>query len=240
MVSKFLWKGGLFAIALMFCSVSPIFSQSNDAGALIDQVIEAYGGRGNVLSVKAYRMEAVIQTHIRGENGSVIRVSEGPAKLKVIVRYPNNMEIRLLDGENALRGFAPGKLALVQGPLRDSMVLQAARANIPWLLDKMRAEIRLTKSKDNSPVLEVPIGEGMFLKAFVDIKTHLIIRAETVSEGEMKLGFAADYSDFRKVNNVLFPFKEENYASGSHTATTTVNKIMLNPSGEYLGLLFSK
>lgn len=114
------------------------------------------------------------------------------------------------------------------------------RANIPWILDSMRSKIRITKAKDGQSVLEVPVGKGMYLNAFVDAKTHLVTRAETVAEGAMKLQFAADYSDFRKVNNILFPFHEENYASGSHTATTKVDNIKCNLSGKDLELPIPK
>ncbi|MDD5772006.1 MAG: hypothetical protein PHX78_00905 [bacterium] len=240
MILRHLWKSGLVAVVLVFYSVSPINAQSNNVGAFIDQVIGAYGGRKNILSIKSYRLEATMQTHVQKGIGKVTRVVEGPLRLKVLIRYPSDMEIRLLDGEKSLRGFAPDKLASVEGPLRDSMVLQAARADIPWILDNMRSKIRLTKAKDGQSVLEIPLGKGMYMNAFVDAKTHLVTRAETVSEGEMELQFAADYSDFRKVDNVLFPFHEENYASGSHTATTKVDSIKLNPSGEALELPIPK
>lgn len=239
MLLKHLRKIGLAAMALLFCS-APANAQSNDAGQFIDKVIEAYGGRQNVLSITSYRLEANLQTHIRGDNGKVTRISEGPLQLKVLIRYPSDMEIRLLDGKKSLRGFAPDKLASVEGPLRDSMVLQAARADIPWILDSMRSKIRLTKAKDGQSVLEVSLGKGMYMNAFIDAKTYLVTRAETISDREMKLQFAADYSDFRKVNNVLFPFHEENYASGSHTATTKVENIKINPSGEDLDLPIPK
>ncbi|MEW6087048.1 MAG: hypothetical protein AB1498_01940 [bacterium] len=240
MILRHLLKSGTVIALLMLYSSSPAAAQSNDAENFIDQVIEAYGGRQNVFSIKSYRLEAVLQTHVRGDNGKVIRVSEGPFRLKVLISYPSDMEIRLLEGEKALRGFGPDKLSSVTGPLRDSMVLQAARANIPWILDSMRLKIRLMKTKEGQSVLVVPLDKGMYMNAFIDAKTHLVTRAETVSEGPMKLEFAADYSDFRKVDNVLFPFREENYASGAHTATTKVDSIKLNPSGEDLALPIPK
>jgi len=87
MILKHLWKSVLAATALVFYCMLPVDAQSNDAGILIDQVIEAYGGRQNVFSVKSYRMEAAIETHVQGDSGKVTRISEGPLQLKVLIRY---------------------------------------------------------------------------------------------------------------------------------------------------------
>jgi hypothetical protein len=224
-------------VAFVWAAATPVAAQSNGAKAFIDNVIEAYGGRQHVLSVRAYRLEANMQAHIRKKNARVTRIVEGPLRLKVLIRYPSRAEVRVLDGKRAWRGPSPSKLALVRGPMQASMVLQAARANLPWILDKMRSQVRLARTKDASPVLEVFVGEGLMLRAFVDARTHRVIRSESLlAHGQMKVRFQAVYSDFRKVDGVLFPFHEENFASGMHTGTTKVRSIQLNPPGAGLEL----
>lgn len=42
--------------------------------------------------------------------------------------------------------------------------------------------------------------------------------------------FATQYSDFRKVDGVLFPFHEESWVQGTHTASTDVRTVQWNPS----------
>ena len=217
------------------CAPTALYAQAN-AGAIIDKIIAAYGG-APLLAVRSYRMEAVLQARARGETGEVIRIAEGRRRLKVLIRYPTTMEIRVLDGERAWRGASPRHLTLVQGPPRSAMVLQAARADLPWILEELRSKARVIETKDGSLVLAVPIDEGMVLRATVDPKTHRIVRSDgAIRMGSAEVSFETQYSDFRIVDRVLFPFQEENYASGVHTGTTKVKRILLNPSGSALDL----
>jgi hypothetical protein len=52
----------------------------------------------------------------------------------------------------------------------------------------------------------------------------------------MPIPFRTTFADYREVNGVLFPFHEENYASGRHTGTTSVTKIVVNPAAAQLEL----
>ena len=45
----------------------------------------------------------------------------------------------------------------------------------------------------------------------------------------MKITFETRYSDFREVEGVLFAHVEQNYTGGRHTATTAIEKIVVNP-----------
>jgi hypothetical protein len=173
----------------------------------------------------------------RGEQGQVTRVVVAPAALKVLVRYPSASEVRLTDGQTGQRGTTLQDLVPVQGPLLGSMVVQAARANLPWILDGRRSELRLIESGAAGDVLELPLREGLVLRVTLDPRSRLITRAVgLVSAGPRQIPFQTDCSDFRKVNGVLFPFHEENYASGTHTGTTTVTRILVNPPAAQLDL----
>ncbi|MGE5305266.1 MAG: hypothetical protein ACM3TN_18300, partial [Alphaproteobacteria bacterium] len=178
----------LYRIAILtsafMCAPPALYAQAN-AGALIDEIIAAYGG-APLLAVRSYRMEAVLQARARGETGEVIRIAEGRRRLKVLIRYPTTMEIRVLDGERAWRGASPRHLTLVQGPPRTAMVLQAARADLPWILKELRSKARVIETKDKSLMLAVPIDEGMVLRVTVDPKTHRIVR----SDGAIRMGSA--------------------------------------------------
>lgn len=229
-----LWRVALLTYALV-CAPTALYAQAN-AGAIIDKIIAAYGG-APVLAVRSYRMEAVLQARARRETGEVIRIAEGRRRLKVLIRYPKTMEVRVLDGERAWRGASPRHLTLAQGLPRSAMVLQAARADLPWILEELKSKVRVTKTKDGSLTLAVPIDERMVLRVKVDPKTHRIVRSEgAVRMGSTEVTFETEYSDFRTVDHVLFPFQEENYASGMHIGTTKVKRIRFNPSGGALDL----
>jgi hypothetical protein len=216
-------------------AAAPGAAQPSGDGALIDKIIAAYGERRQVLSVRSYRMEAGLRA--RGQEADVIRIAEGPSRLKVLVRYPKSSEIRVVDGERAWRGGTAHDLAPVQGPLRGAILLQAARASLPWVLEQLKSKTELIGSRSGAPVLEISLGEGLAVRAIIDPKTYRIVRSEgTLNLGGMEMRFETEYSDFRTVDGVLFAFQEENYASGTHTGTTIVKSIQLNPVGSALEL----
>jgi hypothetical protein len=117
------------------------------------------------------------------------------------------------------------------------MVLQAARATLPWILEELKARTHLIKRRDGAPVLEISLDEGLVMRAVVDPQTHRVVRSEgLLRSGAAEIRFETEYSDFRPVDGVLFAFHEENYASGTHTGTTVVKSIQLNPVGNALQL----
>ena len=228
---------GLSVLLLAYASVTPLEAQSPATNALIDRVIAAYGETGRVASVRAHRWEATMQTHVGGEEGGVVRIVEGPDRLKVLIHYPSRVEIRVLDREQAWRGTSIQSLAPVQGPMRSSMVVQAARANLPWTLHEMRSKVGMARAPGGRQVLEIALGPGLALRASLEPDSHRIVQAKSVVEmGPMTILFRTEYSDFREVDGVLFPFHEENYASGIHAASTEVSRILLNPAGDALEL----
>src|SRR5574341_2234549 len=104
-------------MALVSAFAAPAAAQPSGADALIDKIIAAYGESRQVLSVRSYRMEAGLRARARGEEADVIRIAEGASRLKVLIRYPNSAEVRVLDGEQAWRGGSAQNLVQVQGPL---------------------------------------------------------------------------------------------------------------------------
>jgi hypothetical protein len=90
-------------MAFVGAAAAPVAAQPRESDALIDKIIAAYGERQQVLSVRSYRMEALLRARARGEEADVIRISEGASRLKTLIRYPSSAEIRLLNGRQAWR-----------------------------------------------------------------------------------------------------------------------------------------
>jgi hypothetical protein len=211
--------------------------QHGSTEALVDAVLDAYGGRAAVRAVRSYRLEGAVAALDRGETGQLTRIVVAPAALKVLIRYPSASEVRLVDGDTGQRGTTLHDLVPVQGPLLGAMVVQAARANLPWILDTRRSVLRPLESNAGGDTLELPLRDGLLLRVSLDPRSRLITRAVgLVSAGPRQIPFQTDLSDFRKVNGVLFPFHEENYASGTHTGTTTVTRVLVNPPAARLDL----
>jgi len=236
-VLKWLRTRTCLVIALVGAAAAPVGAQTRESDTWIDKIIAAYGEPNQVLSIQSYRMEARLRARARGKEADVIRIAEGVSRLKILIRYPDSTEIRVLNGKQGWRGGSAHNLALVHGPLKGSMVLQAARATLPWNLVELKTQTHLVKNRESAPALEISLEEGLIVRAIIDPQTYRIVR----SEGALRIGaaevrFETEYSDFRSVDGVLFAFHEENYASGTHTGTTVVKSIQLNPVGNALQL----
>lgn len=202
--------------------------------ALIARVTEAYGGRKALEGVRAYRVEGSVFSTMRHSDAPTIRVFARPAQLKVLIDYASGAEARLVDGRKGWRNEAGGPLEPVTGPMYAAMVLQAARAGVPWVLYEHADEAAFTDSLTQGDLrcvgLQLPLGEGLLLRAWIDPATHHVVRSQGLLEhGGMRTHFETVYTDFRTVNGVTFAFREENFASGRQTGLTTITKVVVNP-----------
>jgi hypothetical protein len=225
---------GLTVLLLCGWEAEPVRAQETPAaGELIDRVVDAYGGRDRLAAVQSYRIEGSVRAIGRDGDSRMIRVFARPSKLRVELHYPDSPEIRVLDGEHGWR-MRGSEMAPVQGFMHAAMLLQAARANLPWILDVHRDIVRVV-----GPVrreggvlwgLEMALGSSMLFRVYFDPDSHRIVETlGLLRSEEMQTHFETRFADFRTVDGVLFPFVEENYASGVHTASTVIERVTINP-----------
>jgi len=229
-------RAGALAAALFLGAPGPAGAGDHPgpdgADELVARVLDAYGGLEALAGVAAYRMEGTVSAAMRKSAGDMVRTFARPARLRVELNYPTEPETRILDGRQGWRTDTSGKTGPVEGMLLGSMVLQAARANLPWLLDERRGGLTLLPPMDGGRTagLELALGEGLSLTVYVDAATGRIFRSTGIlAEGGTKTAFTAEYSDFRPVEGVLFAFRERTWAAGMPTGETVISKVTLNP-----------
>lgn len=229
---------GLWALMAPTCGAAqtgppPAPAQAADSEAVIERVMEAYGGVEAVRRIGSHRQEGMLVAVRGGLHGRLYRISTAPDRLSILVEYPSRAELRILEGDRAWRGPSATGLEPVQGPLRGAMVLQAARAWLPRLLDAHRSDVSVAGASDGRTVLDVRVADGLVLRVFVEDSTGLVVRSESILEaGPGSVGFATDYSDFREVDGLVFPFREETFASGFHTGSAVLELVEVNPKGD--------
>lgn len=221
------------AVGLACLLARPAAGEGN-AGPLVDRVLAAYGGSATLSKVSSYRMEGVVRTSHGRPPSPMARVFERPARLKVVLEHPDIKEIRILDGPVGWRSDRSGAFAEAEGPLLDSMKLQAARAALPWILADRRDSLTLGEplvvEGTSLPGVELRLEPGLSLRAYIDPETGRILRVSTVLDNPaMKIAFETRYSGFEEVEGILFAHVEQNYAGGQHTATTEIEKVVVNP-----------
>lgn len=209
----------------------PAAAAGAQTDVLVDTVLKTYGGAKALAKVRAYRMEGTVTSVMRG-TGAMVRTFGRPDRLKIVLDYPGRLETRILDGDRGWRSDADGKIVAADDFLLTSMLLQAARADLPWLLEERRPTLVPLPPMDGGKLqgLEIPLGQGLVLTAYVEIATGRIVRSSGVlTTPTMKTNFATDYADFRTVDGILFPFREANFAANQSTGETVITKIAVNP-----------
>lgn len=206
----------------------------DDVGQTIAGVLAAYGGEQALQQVTSYAMRGRIENTGRARGATTFRTFQRPDRLKIVIHYPMAVEVRILDGTKGWQREASGTYRQAEGSVLAAMTLQAARADVPWILAEHRAEVRaippLEQKGYTYPGLGLALGDGLELRVYVDRQTHLAAVTESVLRaGDLDTSFRTIYADYRRVDGVMFAFREENFASGQHTGSTFVSDVTVNP-----------
>jgi hypothetical protein len=110
------------------------------------------------------------------------------------------------------------------------MILQAARLDLPALLAASQAKLRDGGTAEVSGkkvrLVAVEPAPGLLVEAAIDPATGRILRSRGASTGGMPpLEFVTTYSEWKTVEGVLVPMREENWANGKSTGVTKVEKV---------------
>jgi outer membrane lipoprotein-sorting protein len=189
---------------------------------VVSNVMKEYGGQSAWQKVTSLRESGTVVPMMRKGDGKVTRFWQKPDKLRFDVTYPTEREVRIVDGDHGTRNDKE-----VTGGSLDAMKLQAARLALPLLLVEKRASLHDLDTKDGVRTIEIPLSASLTLTVTIDTKTSHILRSTGKASG---LEFVVDYSDFRRVNGLLFPFAEAGMAQGMPTANTKLEAIEINAS----------
>lgn len=229
-------RAGWVAVALLLLPVFPFSAPARADGAVDDllrKTAAAYGGEETLRKAVAVRHTGKVTSLLRGGmSGDIVREFEKPDRLRVVIRYGADTEVRVYDGKT---GWREGKA--VTGPPLDAMVLQAARLALPLnLLDRRERLIDRGATRFEGKevrTLELPLGGSLALTVDIDIATGRIVRSTGTGRTGMRgrpLEFVTRYDDYNMVGGVLHPMKEGNFANGFVTGETTLTKVELLPS----------
>ncbi|WP_242345417.1 DUF4292 domain-containing protein [Anaeromyxobacter terrae] len=198
-----------------------------EVAALVRRCVEAYGGEAAVARAATSLHEGTVTSLLHpGGPGRIGRAYSRPGRLRVEVAFGDaqGAEIRVLDGA---RGWRQGQE--VTGPLLDSMILQAARIDLPAQLAapgaKVTARGTLALGGKTLRVLALELAPGFVVEAAIDPDSGRILRSRGSRAGPSPVEFITTYSDFRTVDGVLVPFHEENWANGKTTGETVLSRV---------------
>lgn len=238
MISRIFFKRGALILSLMLLLPVTAFAlneatQAPDVKNLISKVIKAYGGKETIGSLKSVYAKGKINALMRGGKGSYVRYFKRGRKLRVETLYSRLSEIRVLNGSRGWRGPDKGPLPEVDGRRYLAMVFQYKRLDLPYGLMTDAYKIKSAGSDLVSgkqvKVLELTDSEGPPLKIYIDPRSFYIVKAA----GYFKIAdsiaeLSAEFSHFRIIDGMPFPFKISNYAGGHKVGETVIEKYSVN------------
>ena len=209
---------------LISFEVQAASQSSTETAPIIEKIIQAYGGHSALEQVKAVRHTGTIKSYRLDKTGKMQRSFQRPDKLRVELIYPNGPhELRITTPAGAWRDGRPAPAAM-----HTAMKLQAARFQLPMILPEKT--VKILGEADGKLQLAIKLTATTSLEVFVDRKTwHIVRSVGRMNFQGMEMAFIADYSDFRKVDNLLFAFREDLTAMGRPTGIAILDKIEINP-----------
>jgi hypothetical protein len=227
--------------AIFFCfsglAASPVQAAGETAEfpltAFIKEVIAAYGGEASLAKITSVYATGSIEAFMRGDRGVSTRYFKRPRKLRAELVYRHSSETRILNGFRGWRGSNGEPLREVHGPSYLAMAYQYKYLDLPFgFLDKGYKTTYVGREILNAApaeVLQLVDNEGTIMRVYVDATTHLIVKvAGSFGVGPAGTELAAEFSDFREVEGVKFPFKVTNYSGASKIAETVATEIRIN------------
>lgn len=215
-------------LTLISCAHQPVQKD----GSITDKIIAAYGGRERIAKVMSVAAEGRIRALMRGEAGIYRRALRRDRRLFVNVLYGRSTDRWLLDGTRGFRD-TDGNVEEVFGPRYHAMVDQYNELDLPFgLLDNTFAITELgmaTKKWAEVRILRLVDHAGNQIEAYVRTEDYLIIKCtSTFENGLQSLNLRSEFSDFRRVEGILFPFRIINYIRGNIINEITIRAYLLN------------
>lgn len=200
-------------------------SKSTPAEALLNDIVTAYGGEAELKKLDKHTQEWAIESALRGDKGLDIRYIELPDKLRVELLYSRSVELRVINNDKGYRASEQGGPFMVEGPPLIGMMLQRMRFYSPLTLLDKKASITLSE-EEGLKLITIKEGEltGTY---YVNPETKMIVKYKGFFELEGRMvDFVTEYSDFKKINGVVFPHKENKFAMGMNTGILELKSVV--------------
>lgn len=199
-----------------------------DAGKVIDNYIEAVGGKKKLSGLEDKTM--VLKGEDRGVEIKVTVVQKAPHMLKQTVDAGVFKQEMVYDGTRG-KQTAMGQVVELEGKDLEDTKVQAT-LNMIMKLDELgiNAELKGIDNLDGNHaykvVLTMPFGDKWV--HYYDIETGYLIQQETpIETPQGSFMQKVVYSDYREVDGIKFPFKYEQNM-GPQTIDLTVESIEIN------------
>ncbi len=225
--------------SLLLALALPVAAAEQDAAskALVDKVIQAYGGAAAIERLESFTAQGRITALMRGVHGTYKRWFVRSGMLRVETHYPNSSETRVLNSGKAWTSNSGGPLRAVNGPPRMAMIYQHKQLDLPYGLLKAGYNLRHlgTESvrEQLTEVMDAWDDDGSTLRLNVDSVSHYIVKVTGfINASGQTANLGVQFSDFRSVDGVPMPFMIHNYAGEIPISQTVISGYTANPPAD--------
>ena len=199
----------------------------------VNNVLEAYGGKKNVLKIKTISAHGRIDDFLRKTSGGYARTMRRPGELRIDIMPERGGEVRILSHGKGLQGSGH-QLSAARPVSLSSMRYQYGYLDLPMSLadGSAKAVHRGVEELHGRPmeILFVELTSAPNLKVYIDFETHLIRRVEAKFDmggmGSSILG--TEYDNFKIIDGAVFPFTLNNFAGGENISVLTITRLTVN------------
>lgn len=210
---------------LLIVAFFALSAQAEDLNkeAVIDKMIEVYGGEALLVYVSSYDQIWAIDRKVDNKQGIDYRQVTLPDYLSTKLVYEDKTEVRTLVKDKGIK-ILDGKQIEPKGPMLDSMKLQLMRLYTPVVLKQKIKDITLS-SDDTNYELSLPNGT-ILTRYFVSKKSFLIEKViGKLQMGKESMEFKTLYQDYKNINGLMLAHTEVKYASDINTAVLKLNNM---------------
>jgi hypothetical protein len=199
----------------------------------VNNVLEAYGGKINILKIKTVSAHGRIDDFLRKTSGGYARTMRRPGELRIDIMPERGGEVRILSHGKGLQGSGD-RLNAAKPVSLSSMRYQYGYLDLPMSLadGSAKAVHRGVEELHGRPmeILLVELASAPDLKVYIDFETHLIRRVEARFDmggmGSSVLG--TEYDNFKKIDGAVFPLTLNNFAGGTNISVLTITGLTIN------------
>jgi hypothetical protein len=198
---------------------------------------------GHALAVESLAQALAKMANVYGpapgairESGTAFSALEGEGTLLRLYKFPDRFHIEIAyamasDDRTMVGTSTWNKKAPATPMARGAIVLQAARIALPWSL-LARQSAALDRGAASLPdgrtvrVVEFPLGDALSMLVDIDPDSGYILRTRGMYlVGGNAIEFATLFSDFRKEGGRVHAAREEQYAAGTKTGYSFIDKV---------------
>ncbi|MBI5102150.1 MAG: hypothetical protein HZB33_09995 [Nitrospirae bacterium] len=208
---------------------------ADETEVLAEKIVGVYGGKQAVEWMTGVHASGLTEAYMRKDQGTYELHFRRPGRLRVETKYQKSSETRILNGDRGYRGTERVPLTEVKDHRLLAMIYQYKHFDLLYGLLKGAYSVELLAPEEINGkqvnVLRLSDKEGPPMDVYIDAITFHIVRITghfTVSEG-VKTTLSSEFSDFRKVGGLVFPFKITYYGGPQKIAGTVINKYEINP-----------